>query len=174
MVNKVLHLPTTGQYLLRIKHQTEHFSCKDIVWWIADWGWTNGQRMNMDTRVAGMPQSEEGFFLFLWAGRSVRLLDSTSFCTKLLWHNKTRYQRMTQNTSLPGILLLLFLPPRLLWSKRITESQRSLFAAMLEGRWQEQYTRNIPVISKEELKVKLFSKGEGCAATSPPSSPQFT
>ncbi len=113
------------------------------------------------------------FLLAGWTGRSARLLDSqwashsASLCTNLLQPNKTRYQRMTRNTSPPGIFLLLllclvFFLPSPLRSKRISEFHFSLFAAMLEARWQEQYKRNIPVISKKELKVELFSEGESC------------
>jgi len=87
------------------------------------------------------------FLLSGWAGRSVRLPDScsTALCTNLLQPNKTRYQRMTRSTGLPGILLLLLLVFLLiffffslfassLWSKRISEFHCSSFAAMLEAR----------------------------------------
>ena len=87
---------------------------------------------------------------------------SASLRTNLLWPNKIRYQRMTRNPSPQGALLLFFLLPPPLWRKRITEFHFGLFAAMLEARWQEQYQRNIPVISKKELKVELFSVGESC------------
>lgn len=121
------------------------------------------------------------FLLGGWAGRSARLPDSqsasrsTSLCTNHLRPNKTRYQRMTRNTNPPGILLLLlfFLLPPLLWSKRISEFHCSLFAAMLEARWQEQYKRNIPVISRKSLRWNC-SPRRGKAATSLSSSPQFT
>lgn len=124
------------------------------------------------------------FLLSSWTARAVRLPDtqsasrSTSLCTNLLQANKTRFQRMTRTTSPLGIfhilLPLFFLLPPPLWSKCISEFHFSLFAAMLAARWQVQYKRNIPVISRKTLRWNCSPGGGATSVSSFPPSPQFT